>query len=127
MGAQFQKPGMKADRVAATLQHDTAQVVAQQDPGQALPVLEGMGVAAQETLQTLVEGKFEVQGPGVGKGTTWTPAVSGIPTPALKGRRLGDQEPNPGDRVNPARVVRLVLLSQAGVEDAAGRMLKAAG
>ena len=45
MSGQFQPARMKADVLGAALQHDTAQIVDQQDSRGPVPVMEGMDVA----------------------------------------------------------------------------------
>lgn len=55
MPGQGEQGGMKADCVAASLQHSTFEIVIQQDTRNAAPGGEGTEVAAQEALHPGIE------------------------------------------------------------------------
>ena len=54
---QGQQGGMKADRLALTLQHGALQVIVEQDSGDPAKGLEGRDMAAQEVLHASVQEK----------------------------------------------------------------------
>src|SRR5574340_1810973 len=54
--------------IAAALQHGAFEIVVQDDPGCAGPVLEGAHMAAQEVLRGLVEEELRIQRPRPGQG-----------------------------------------------------------
>ena len=60
MGAQIEQAGMEVNLIAAALQHGTAKIVIEDDPGLAGPGLEGMHMAAQEVLDSLVEEELKI-------------------------------------------------------------------
>jgi hypothetical protein len=57
VGTQFQESVMKVNLVAASPQYGTAQVVMLKDPWCAGPGFKGVGMAAQEVFQSLIEEK----------------------------------------------------------------------
>src|SRR5215471_17503963 len=50
---------MKADGIALALEHDTSQIVVEQDSRQTIPTGEGLDVAVQEALEALIEEKAQ--------------------------------------------------------------------
>ncbi len=65
MAAQLNYTGMKADCIALPIQDSRTEVVMDDDPGAATPVLKGMDMSPEEVLQRLVEEKLEIAGTGI--------------------------------------------------------------
>src|SRR5215472_2562541 len=68
VGGEFQEARMEVDGVAATLQNDAAKVVGLQRAGCPTPVVKGVDVTEEKTLERLVEEEFQPQGAAVRKG-----------------------------------------------------------
>jgi hypothetical protein len=62
MAGELEEPGVEADVIADALEDDALQVVVEQRARRSLERGEGLDVAAQETLQRLIEGKARVAG-----------------------------------------------------------------
>ena len=61
VSGQFQQSGMKANGIAAALQHYAFKVVVKENSGASTPLRKGPHVAAQEVLQRLVKEKLQGQ------------------------------------------------------------------
>src|SRR5215472_1931606 len=68
VGGEFQEARMEVDGVAAALQNDAAKVVGLQRAGCPTPVVKGVDVTEEKTLERLVEEEFQPQGAAVRKG-----------------------------------------------------------
>ena len=67
VSAQLDQPWMKMNGVPMPFKNNTAKIVVQKDPRNAVPVFKCMNVAAQETLHALIEEELKVQPPRIGK------------------------------------------------------------
>ena len=65
MRGEVEQGRVEADRVAVPLEHGAAQVVVQNDPGDALPCGEGAEMAAQEVLHAGIEEEAQEDVPRV--------------------------------------------------------------
>ena len=105
---QFEQPRMKADGIAAALEHHTFQIVVEQGSGAALPGAKGPNMPAQEVLQPLIEEKLQVERAGIRQGQ----------------HQSGEFAPGPADRdFSEAGPVDLSLFAREGAqsqEDLAG-------
>ena len=57
VAGEFEQPRMKADRGAGTFEDGTAQIVVDQGAGDTLKRREGLDMAAQKTLERLIDGE----------------------------------------------------------------------
>lgn len=67
MAAQLDQTGMEVDLVAATFEHDTFEVVVQDDSWLSAPNREAVDVPAQEVLHGLIEEELQIERPRVGQ------------------------------------------------------------